>query len=139
MVLVLAELIFVDSPTRNNRELTEFLKRNIEKVIIKGCVKFKFKIAKASDIPNLRKRNISRLPAMVLQGRNFIGVPDITNELSKRVKNSKATAQEKTGEEFIDDFFKKTINTFLNQLRKVILSIHPIISKFHIQNLPQHL
>lgn len=104
-----AEIIFTDSPTKHNHDLTEFLKRNLEKIIIKGRVQFKFRIARSGDFASLRKRGINRLPAMILDNRNYIGVPQIEDELIKRVKNSKASAMKKTEDEFLDDYFKSTL------------------------------
>jgi hypothetical protein len=109
MVVQTAELIFNDTPSRYNKDLTDFLDRNIELIVTKSQIKFRFKIAKAVDISSLRAKGIKRLPAMILEKRPYIGVPVIVEELRKRVKRSKSTAAPKSEEEVLDDFFKQTL------------------------------
>jgi hypothetical protein len=109
MVVQTAELIFNDTPSRYNKDLTDFLDRNIELIITKGQIKFRFKIAKAANISSLRAKGIKRLPAMILGKRPYIGVPVIVEELRKRVRCSKSSAAPKSEEEVLDDFFKQTL------------------------------
>ena len=109
MVVRVAELIFNDTPSKYNKDLTDFLDRNIDTIIIKGQIKFNFKIAKASELTALRDSGIKRLPAMMLDGKPYIGVPTIVAELRKRVKTSKSTAAPKSEEEVLDEYYKKTL------------------------------
>jgi len=110
MTVQLVELIFNDTPSGHNRDLTEYLKRNLSSVITKGGIKFKFIIAKANDLQQIRRRGIKRLPALLPQkGRPVIGVPDIIQFLGRSVRNSKTIAKPKTEEEVLDSYFRKTI------------------------------
>lgn len=109
MVVQTAELFFNDAPSRYNKDLTDFLERNIQTIITKGQIMFRFKIAKGKELSRLRSRGISRLPAMVLQNKPFIGVPIIVEELRKRVKRSKTVAAVKSEEEVLADYFQKTL------------------------------
>ncbi len=121
MVLQLAHILFNDSPTKYNQDLTNFLSRNIETLIMKGQIKFKFEIVKPKQIAELRKKGMTRLPAMVYMKKSFIGVPDIIAELSVTVKNSKATALQKTAEEMIDDFQKQSMFVTKNSDGKFVV------------------
>lgn len=109
MVLKVAEIIFNDSASRYNKELTDFLKRSIPAIITRGQIKFRFKIARASDLGKLRSKGIKKLPAMVIDDRSYISVPVIVGELQKRVKKSSGFAAVKSEEEVLDEYYKKTL------------------------------
>jgi hypothetical protein len=109
MVVQTAELVFNDTKSRHNQDLTEFLERNLQSIITRGQVKFRFKIAKRSDLAGLRSRGIARLPAMILQGMPFTSVPAIIEELRKRVKNSKSVATPKSEVEVLDDYYRREL------------------------------
>lgn len=107
-----ANLVFNDTPSKYNKDLTDFLKRNIKTIIIKGQIKFKFTIAKPNNIENLRSNGITRLPVLLMKNKNpIIGVPDIINYIQNRVKNSKTTAIPKSEEEVLNDYFKNTLGS----------------------------
>lgn len=114
MVLRLAEIIFNDSPSKYNKDMVDFMKRNIETIIMRGQIKFKFKIAKTADLSKLRNMGVKRLPAMLLDRKSFIGVPVIIAELRKQVKNSKSLAAPKSEDEVLDEYYKKE----LGEIRK---------------------
>jgi len=109
MVVQTAELLLNDTPSRYNKDLTDFLERNIQTIITKGQIKFRFRIIKPSEISSLRAKGVKRLPAMMLQNRPYIGVPVIVEELRKRVKRSKSTAAPKSEEEVLNDYFNETL------------------------------
>lgn len=115
MSTVVAELYFNNSPTKNNRDLTEYLRRNLEVAIRKGNIKFRFHIAKTSDLARLRDAGIKRLPVMMLGKNQFVGVPNIVNELVRRVQTSKAPAPLKTDSEVLQDYFANTIGDVKKQ------------------------
>jgi hypothetical protein len=104
MVLQSASIIFNDTCSRFNKDLVDYLRRNIETAIRKGGVTFQFKIAQTADLAGLRRRGIKALPAMIIGNQNFVGVPDIVAELRKRVKNSSGEVATKTDEEIINDY-----------------------------------
>lgn len=104
MVLQAASIIFNDNCSRFNKDLIDFLKRNIEIAIRKGGVTFQFKIAQTADLAGLRRKGIKALPAMVIADQNFVGVPDIVAELRKRVKNSTGEVATKSEDEIVNDY-----------------------------------
>lgn len=109
MSLLLAEIIFNNTPTRNSRDLTEYLKRNIKYAILKGNVKFRFKVAKAVDLAKLQNSGIKRLPVMFLDKKQFIGVPAIVDELARRVKFNKQPAPMKSENEILNEYFQSEL------------------------------
>ncbi len=112
MVVTQTEIIFNDTPSKHNRDLTDYLKRNLENIIRKGNIKFLFKIAKTSDLQDLRDRGIKRLPVLLPKGRKpVIGVPDIIHYLQTLVKSSKKIAAPKSDEEVLAQFMMENINS----------------------------
>ena len=104
MVLQAASIVFNDSASQFNKDLTDFLRRNLETAIRKGGLTFHFKIAKAADLAGLRQMGVKRLPAMIISGKPYVGVPDIIAEIRARVKNSRFEAAEKTEDEIVRDY-----------------------------------
>ncbi len=104
MVLQSASIVFNDSASQFNKDLTDFLNRNLETAIRKGGITFQFKIAKPADLAGLRQMGVKRLPAMLINNKPFVGVPDIIAEIRARVKNSRQTAPEKSEDEVIRDY-----------------------------------
>ena len=104
MGLQSASIVFNDSSSQFNKDLTDFLKRNIEVAIKKGKLSFQFKIAKPADLSQLRNMGVKRLPVMLIGKIPFIGVPDIIEEIRRRVKTSTSDAAQKSEEEIIRDF-----------------------------------
>lgn len=105
MVLQVASIIFNDSASQFNKDLTDFLKRNTETAIRKGQLTFTYRIAQSADLAELRSQGIKRLPAMTINNRPpIIGVPDIIEEIRKRVRNSRGEAAVKTEDEIVRDY-----------------------------------
>jgi hypothetical protein len=104
MTSQVANIIFNDSASKFNRDLVEFLKRNIDIAIRKGRLSFSFKIAQPNELPGLRAKGITRLPAMTVGSKTFVGVPDIIEEIRKVVRTSKGTAPVKTEDEIVRDY-----------------------------------
>ncbi len=97
-------IIFNDSASQFNKDLTDFLNRNLSLAIKKGGMLFHFKIAKPKDLTDLRNKGIKRLPAMIINESYFIGVPDIIKEINIRIKSSTSEIAPKTEEEMIRSF-----------------------------------
>jgi hypothetical protein len=123
MVLQSASIIFNDSASQFNKDLTEFLRRNLETAIRKGQLSFQFKIAKPADLTGLRQMGVKRLPAMIINNRPFVGVPEIIAEIRSRVKNSKQIAPEKSEEEIIRDYQMAALGNVTKD-EKGIFQIH---------------
>ena len=117
-------IIFNDSKSRFNKDLVDFLKRNLEPAIIKGGLNFNYKISGQDDIDNLKNSGINRLPAMVLDGRNYIGVEDIIEEIRKRVKDNNGNSSVKSEEEVIRDYYMKEAmaNTSRDMDGKIVIN-----------------
>ena len=109
MTLSLAEIILNNSKSSYNKSLLSFIKRNLKTIVVQGHVKFKFTVAKTDELPSLRKKGIKRLPAMILDNRNFIGIDEITDELNRQVGKKKKPLPPKNEKEVLDDFFKSAI------------------------------
>lgn len=109
MVFQVASIVFNDTASKYNQDLTQFLRRNLELAIRKGKLSFQFKIAKPVDITELRKMGVKRLPAMIIGQNSFIGVPNIIEEIRKRVKTSHTEAPEKSEDEIVRDFQMKAL------------------------------
>jgi len=109
MVIKTAEIIFNNNQSKFNKDLIDFLKKNINVIIIRAQIKFRFLIVNPDEFDNLKSRGIARLPAMIFQKKNYVSVPDIVEELKNQVSNSKASAQPKTEEEVIQDYFKESL------------------------------
>jgi hypothetical protein len=110
MALYNAEIILKDNPSKFNRELTEFIKRNLSKIINKGRIRFSYTIVGQNQLAELRKKGIKGLPAMVINGNPIVGVPNIKEILRKRVQTSKKPAKQKTNEEMMNEYFQNAIN-----------------------------
>lgn len=104
------DLIFNDTPSQHNKDLTDYLSRNIRDVIVKGNIKLHFKIAKTADLQDIRRKGIKRLPALVpIRGRAIIGVPKIIEFLRVGVRKSKGTVAPKSEDEVLQDYFTKEL------------------------------
>ncbi len=123
MALRLAEIIFNDSNSQTNKDLTDFLKRNLEAIITKGNLKLKLTIAGVKDHANLRQRGIKPLPALLIgNDRPVCTVPNIIERLRSVVKSSRKTAAPKSEEEVLGDYFSKTLgNIKQNDEGRIVL------------------
>lgn len=105
-----AEIIFKNSASRFNRDLTDFLERNLKTIIIKAQIKFHFKTAGTdTDISQLRARGITRLPCMIIQKQHFVNPTNIIEELGRRIRTSRAPAKKKSDDEQLDDYFREAL------------------------------
>jgi hypothetical protein len=122
MSLTAVELIFNDSPSKFNKELTDFLRKNLEKIVLRGQIKIIFKIVEPGDIEKLRKREITRLPAMNIPGSRtpIMGVPDIVEYFRQKVKNSRNVAPPKTEEEVLSEYMNSEMRASKDSDGKLI-------------------
>lgn len=109
MPIGVAEIYLNDSPTKHNRDLISYLDRNIQTIIYKGRIKFRVKKIKPREFTQLREMGIKALPAMIINGKKYISVPIIIEEIQQRVKTSQKTAPVKTDDEMLNDYFKREI------------------------------
>jgi hypothetical protein len=112
MTFISAEVIFNDTPSRRNKDLTNFLRDNLEQIILKAQLKFQFRIVRSRDHSDIRQRGIKKLPAMVIKGQCIEGCPDIIAQIRHMIKNSKSIAKPKTTEEILDDHYREALGGF---------------------------
>jgi hypothetical protein len=113
MSLKAASIIFADSASRFNKDLTDYLQRNIETAIRRGGLSFIFKIARPSDISDLRQKGVKRLPAMLIDNVPYVGVPSIIQEIQKRIRTNKTVALEKTADEEVRDYHTQILGNIV--------------------------
>lgn len=104
MALQSARIIFNDSQTQCNKDLTDYLKRNTEVAIRRGGLAFRFEIATPNDLIELRRMKVKKLPAMIINNMPYVGNQAIIAELQRCVKNSKRSVPVKTEEEIVREY-----------------------------------
>lgn len=107
--LQIAKLIFSDRSSQINKNLTKYLDDNLNDVISKGGLAFNYIIADSDYIDKLKSMGIKQLPVMMINEKNFIGIPSITSEIKKRVISRANVIPEKTEEEIVQDYYTKEL------------------------------
>lgn len=90
-----------------NKELVDFINRNLEKIMRKGRVKFNFKIIDGDSIKSVKKMGIKELPAAINMRTSDIavGLVDIKSLINEAVDGDmKAPKKVFTAEEMMDDY-----------------------------------
>lgn len=105
-----AVIYFNDSSSKFNRDLTDFLERNIKTAIVRGKLRFQFKIANENDLARLKKMSVKKLPAMIISKNAYVGVPDIVDAIRLHVKTSKSSAAPKTDDENVHEFMMAALD-----------------------------
>lgn len=103
-ILTPVKMVFNDSASQFNKDLTDFLKRNLETAIKRGHMSFEWVIAKPSDLAQLRKLGVKKLPAMIINDVPTVSVPAIIEEIRRRIKNCKQEVSEKSDDEIVREF-----------------------------------
>ena len=98
------ELIINDTPTRNNKDLIDFLHKNLDTIVVRARIKLKFNLAKPHDISSFRDRGLTKFPALIDDGDTCVGVTNIVENLRKRVRSSKRSAPPKNETEVLNEF-----------------------------------
>lgn len=102
--MIVAEIIFNDTRSQRNKDLVQFIKRNIEAIILRAQIKFRFRINRSEDLPKYRQRGITKFPAMVIENKSYMDSSCIIDHLSIRIKRSKTVAQGKSEDEKLHEF-----------------------------------
>jgi hypothetical protein len=110
MPLTLAEIIFNNKASSINKDLIDFLENNLQRIIVKGQIKFKFTIVQQNDLKLLEKRGIYKLPTMIYEERNIVSVDNIIDTLNQIVKTSKKTSASKSDEEIVQDYLNDSLD-----------------------------
>lgn len=106
-----------DNNKIGNIELVEFLNNNLHNLIKKGFV-FDFKIAKNKDIKKLTKKNITGVPAAIINDSKIIGTPAIKQYFSNYANDEPKNQQRpinknvnsKSPEEQMSDYYMSEMN-----------------------------
>lgn len=110
MSLQLATLIFNDSASEKNRDLIEFLRRNLEASIKKGGLTFDYTIITPGKLLELRNSGIKHLPAMKINNYTYTGVSKIIEEIRRRIQLSKNLLPEKSDDEILLEYNMQQMN-----------------------------
>lgn len=122
MVVKQLKLIFNNKASCNNKDLTEFLKRNLNTIIVKGGIKFKYVIANMDELQALHKKGIKRLPALFpKKHKPLIGVPNIIKFLRRSVESSKQTAPPKSEAEILDEWNRKQLGNITKRGKQLVV------------------
>ncbi len=113
--MVPSYIYFNDSSSKINKELIAFFNSNLENIIKLGHISPRFHIVRPSDYPDLKKKGITKLPAMCISNTSYIGMPNIINAIKSYIKNSKEPIAEKTDDENVRDFMYNTLDVKVNE------------------------
>ena len=97
-------IMFNDNSSRYNKDLVDFLNRNLEAAILKGRMRFNFKKVESNELSKVRDMGIKRLPAMKIGENLYFGVPSIIEEIRRITKHSNKFATPKTEEEVLLEY-----------------------------------
>jgi len=103
------KVLFKDTSSRHNKELTDFLKRNLKDIIMRGCISFEFVVVRPDDVKKVMREGVNKLPALVDNHNVVVGTPLIVEFLRKAIKNSRTAARVKTSEEQIFDLQRSVV------------------------------
>lgn len=85
-----AEIYFNNSCSKYNKQLVDYLTKNLESLITVGKLQFNFEIV--SNSAKLKERNITRLPALIVNSKTHIGVDKIISYLNSVQKVQRKSA-----------------------------------------------
>lgn len=111
MPACVAEMYFINANTLKNKDLTDFLERNIDTIVRIGRLTIKPVVVEHAQIDRLTQQGIQTFPAMRITGCPiFQGMQSICNEIERRCAQNKRPAQPKTAEENVSDWMMKELN-----------------------------
>jgi hypothetical protein len=110
MPLILVEIIFNNKASGINKTLIDYLENNLQNIITRGQIKFKFTVAQQNDLKILEKKGIFKLPAMIYKNKNIISVDNIIDTLSQIIKTSKKVSAAKSDEEIVQEYLNESLD-----------------------------
>jgi hypothetical protein len=110
MPLILVEIIFNNKASGINKTLIDYLENNLQNIITRGQIKFKFTVAQQNDLKILEKKGIFKLPAMIYKNKNIISVDNIIDTLSQIIKTSKKISAAKSDEEIVQEYLNESLD-----------------------------
>jgi hypothetical protein len=99
----IAVVYFNDSASKFNKELHEFLRDNLERIIIRGNCRFRFEIVKSSQFSELKRKSITELPAVTINDKAHLGLPKIKKALINLAQTNQQPAALKSDEEMMHE------------------------------------
>ena len=109
MALRTAKIFVLNRANKQNKELLDFINKNINDIILKGCIKFDFRKIDIDDVDNYSQRGIREFPSMQIDGR-IISKPNIIiQELIAHMRANKIVAPPKTDEEVVNDYLREEV------------------------------
>lgn len=110
---MLVTIFAKDNDKPGNRELIEFLKMHFTQ-LLENKLTFEIKLIESSDIPDMIKRGLDKLPAATIQGKNFTSSVEIKSILMKYLsaKNARkiVSKDHKDPEDDVRDFYKNEMS-----------------------------
>jgi hypothetical protein len=103
-------LIISNKPSDLNKKLIKFFKLNLES-LNKIALVFNFEVANPKDASKYSKRGITAFPILIIPSgpSDIIGVEKIIQFLHNKVKEHNNRIANKTDDDKVDDFWKKTM------------------------------
>jgi hypothetical protein len=109
MALRNAKIILLNRANKQNKELLDFIKRNIQDLIRRARLKFSFYCIDQDEVQGYSRKGVRNFPAMQIEGRTFEKSSLIIQELIAFTKTTRQPAVAKSDEEEIDDYLRKEI------------------------------
>lgn len=109
-----ATLYLNDNASKYNRDLTTFLDRNIQTIVLKAHIKMDIQIAHKQKLIEIKNQGITSLPAMILDGQRYIGVPSIVNCLKRNVQKRNAPVKKRSEEETMENYMMNELGAKIN-------------------------
>ena len=110
MPIQTAELYVKDRASRPNKDLLDYLHRNLRPIILRGQIKFKFNILTKEDKSRMLEKGLKKFPAMILNNQKIIGVSEIITVLRKQVQQSNSMVKPKSEEEVLSEYYENAFN-----------------------------
>lgn len=97
-------IVLNDNSSDFNKTLVSFLRENLKVAILKGGLRFDFKIVNKDNFNDLKDLGIKKLPALLVGEKIIMGVPDITTFITNKVRATNQKVVAKSDDELIREF-----------------------------------
>jgi hypothetical protein len=101
-------LVFSNKPSPLNKKLIKFFQLNLLS-LNKASLVFKFEVAHSDEMNKFISRGIKNYPVLIHNSTSVTGVDKIIEYLKIHVKKHNSKILNKTGTEYVDDFWKQTL------------------------------
>ena len=112
------QIVFNENADEINKELTDYLDKNLDEIIYKANVYFKFIIATEKDKLKLKKDGITKLPAIIsFDMKPVVGLQNVYKYI-KYAMQHKIKPEIKTEDEILQDFMSKEIQDGVSRVKE---------------------